>query len=150
MLFLFKSSFLGHIILTSFKMSKYSYDINLPRTDKKGFTLIELIVVMLMIGILASIALMQFLSYRERGYNATLQSDLRSAYTASKQFYMDNPNGVFSNAALANEKYGYVASDDVILSVEEGEEEKLRIIGSHPGTPNDYQVDYAGRVSKKE
>ncbi|MCD6294343.1 MAG: type II secretion system protein, partial [Deltaproteobacteria bacterium] len=37
----------------------------------KGFTLIELIVVMLMIGILASIALMQFLSYRERAYNAT-------------------------------------------------------------------------------
>ena len=117
----------------------------------KGFTLIELIVVMLMIGILVSIALMQLLSYRERGYDATLQSDLRSVYTASMQFYIDHPSDPVTEARLKNE-YGYVPSDDVEIDVEDGSEAGLLITASYPpgiGTPNIYQVDHAGRVSKR-
>ena len=115
----------------------------------KGFTLVELIVVVLIIGILASIALTQFLSYQERGYNATLQSDLRSVYTASKQFYMDDPNGSVEGHL---EDYGYVPSDDVEIDVEDGREAGLLITASYPlgiGTQNTYQVDHAGRVSKR-
>lgn len=123
---------------------------NLLRTDKKGFTLIELIVVMLMIGILASIALMQLLSFRERGYNATLQSDLRSAYTASKQFYMDHPNDPVEESDLL--EHGYVRSDDdIVLTIDPGTEASLNITASLLSkTPNIYQVDHAGRVSRKE
>ena len=117
----------------------------------KGFTLIELIVVMLMIGILASIALMQLLSFQERAYNATLQSDLRSVYTASMQFYIDHP----SDPVITEDKLiedGYVPSDDVEIDVEDGSEAGLLITASYPpgiGTPNIYQVDHAGRVSKR-
>ena len=123
---------------------------NLPSSNKKGFTLIELVVVTLIIGILVSIALMQLLSYRERGYNVTLQADLRSAYTASKQFHLDVPGGEFTDAYL--EEYGYVPSDEhVDLDIIDGSEAGLEITASHPtGTPNIYQVDHAVRVSKKE
>jgi type IV pilus assembly protein PilA len=132
--------------------NQIAFRMKLPRTSQEGFTLIELVVVTLIIGILASIALMQFLSYRERGYNATLQSDLRSAYTASKQFYMDHPNGVFKNADLENEDYGYRPSKNVKLHVDNGDEANLLITASYlpgTGTPNIYQVDHAGRVSKR-
>lgn len=129
-------------------MPEYSYNINLPIKDKKGFTLIELIVVTLMIGILASIALMQLLSYRERGYNATLQSDLRSVYTASIQFHTDRPNDAVGPDDL--EDYGYVPSDEYVeLDVVDGSAADLLITASHPGTPNVYQVDHAGRVSQQ-
>ena len=121
---------------------------NLPRTNKKGFTLIELIVVMLVIGILASIALMQLLSFRERGYNATLQSDLRSAYTASMQFHLDHPGGEVTEDEL--EEYGYVPSDKyVMLTVDNGSEANLKITARHPGTPDVYEVDHTGSVSKQ-
>jgi prepilin-type N-terminal cleavage/methylation domain-containing protein len=59
------------------------------RTGQKGFTLIELMIVIAIIGILAAIAIPQFTSYRQRGFNAAAQSDLRNAATAQEAYYTD-------------------------------------------------------------
>ncbi len=61
----------------------------LARRDD-GFTLIELMVVVLIIAILIAIAIPTFLGARKRAQDKQAQSNLRNALTAEKTFYVDN------------------------------------------------------------
>src|SRR5260370_37002764 len=59
------------------------------RDDEEGFTLIELMVVVLIIAILIAIAIPTFLGARQRAQDRAAQSDLRNGLTAEKTAYTD-------------------------------------------------------------
>jgi type IV pilus assembly protein PilA len=63
--------------------------INKRLRDEEGFTLIELMVVVLIIAILIAIAIPTFLGARRRAQDRQAQSNLRNALTAEKTFYSD-------------------------------------------------------------
>jgi type IV pilus assembly protein PilA len=65
------------------------------RDSEEGFTLIELMVVVLIIAILIAIAIPTFLGARQRAQDRAAQSNIRNGLTAEKTFYTDNQ--VYSN-----------------------------------------------------
>ncbi len=68
--------------------------------DEDGFTLIELMVVVLIIAILIAIAIPTFLGAQDRARDRGAQSDLRNALTAAKTIATDDA-GKFTNVDVA-------------------------------------------------
>ena len=58
--------------------------------NRNGFTLIELLIVVAIIGILAAVAIPQFASYRQKGYNTAAMSDLKNTKIILELYYAEH------------------------------------------------------------
>ncbi len=74
------------------------------RERDEGFTLIELLVVIIIIGILAAIAIPVFLSQRQKGYDASVKSDLHSVATAEESYLTDHTSTYATASQLVGSK----------------------------------------------
>ncbi len=76
------------------------------KQNQKGFTLIELMVVIAIIGILAAIAIPQFAAYRTRSYRSALESDAHTLANAQEAYFADNGTYTNTSGNVINATYG--------------------------------------------
>jgi type IV pilus assembly protein PilA len=60
------------------------------RRDDEGFTLIELMVVVMIIAVLIAIAIPSFLGFRKSAQDRSAQSELRNVLLSEKAYWLDN------------------------------------------------------------
>ncbi|NIU74077.1 MAG: prepilin-type N-terminal cleavage/methylation domain-containing protein [Gammaproteobacteria bacterium] len=109
--------------------------------SRSGFTLIELLIVVVIIGILAAIAIPKFASSKERAYDATAVSDLRSIITASEAYYADRLIYPTDMSALDFTLSPHVTVTKFTLGTKDGIQ-SLHIHIEHDNSTHYYHAEY--------
>lgn len=118
------------------------------KKGQKGFTLIELMIVIAIIGILAAIAIPQFTAYRQRAYNSAANADIKNAYTAAQAVFSDDPDATVTVGLL--ESYGYKSTDNVTLAVTGTSMSALALTATHATGTKTYSCDSNGVITSGE
>jgi type IV pilus assembly protein PilA len=109
-------------------------------SPEAGFTLLELIVVVAVLGILAAIAIQQFSLFRARAMDATMRSDLKNAALAMESYYgefLDYPTSL-----SAIQLVGYRKTNGVTLTVSVTSPQSFTLNAAMPnGTQPSFSFD---------
>ena len=110
-------------------------------TTRPGFSLIDFLIVVTIIGILAAIAIPRFASSKEKTYLSAMKTDLRNlaaaqrAFFATKQQYANASASNVEGVAVQDRATGFVPSAGVTITATANAGTGWKATASHRNTP---------------
>jgi type IV pilus assembly protein PilA len=83
--------------------------------SESGFTLVELLVVLAILGILLAIAVPSYLGFTHRATDATAKANLRAALPSVEAYYTDNKTYAGLTVSILRTQYDQGLSPDVAI-----------------------------------
>jgi type IV pilus assembly protein PilA len=102
-----------------------------------GFSLLELLVVVAILGILVAAALPRFAEFRAAAYDSRSQQDLRNLAAAEELYRATSPTYADDTALLS----GFQASEGVEVTLESADETSFVATARHPAGARDFRWD---------
>ena len=84
--------------------------------NQKGFTLIELMIVIAIIGILAAIAIPNYISYRDKSFCSATESDAQSIASGLADYFAIPSNQTYTQKAAGQTAVTFPGSQTIELS----------------------------------
>jgi type IV pilus assembly protein PilA len=135
----------GFLLLKRNMMLKLLLKKKAEKQSESGFTLVELLVVIIIIGILSAIALPTFLGQANKARESGAKTNLGAINRAQQNYRIEN--GAFSSS-LSDLDIGVSDTDDYEFSVNSGGSDSTEAQASPIGNSSADLNDYVGCVSK--
>ncbi len=117
-------------------------------SKQEGFTLIELMIVIAIIGILAAIAIPNFLAYRQKGYDGSAKADVKNAYTAAQAYFSETGWSAADMDLAKLDLGGFRGTANVTLEVIVPDMENLEMTSTHSEGAKVFTIDSTGAITE--
>ena len=119
--------------------------------SESGFTLIEMLIAIAIIGILAVVAIPKYNQYKIRGYDAHSKQALKDMHLLCNAYWLDSdPLQECELPIIKKATYGFNQNPEVVLNLPSPTADNLCATAKHNSSPNTYRIDSVAIISEGE